>query len=143
MNRGFAQSMAPAFVGSALGLIATPPGAGARGSFSLVSPLNQFRRFHTASLLPNGKVLVSGGTPLAQAATSELYDPATLSWTNSGMLNTARELHTATVLADGRVMVTGGQNASRILAATEIYDPAGGAWTNVGLLNEARESQTA
>jgi len=47
------------------------------GSFSLVGPMSQFRKVHTATLLSNGKVLVAGGAPFAQAATLELYDPTT------------------------------------------------------------------
>src|SRR6266568_5372272 len=92
------------------------------GSFSLVRSMSQFRKLHTATLLPNGKVLVAGGSPLAQAATSELYDPTTQTWTNSGAINLGREFHTATALTDGSVMVTGGQTANRLLTSTEIYD---------------------
>src|ERR1700752_4232295 len=78
------------------------------GSFSLVGSMSQFRKFHTATLLSNGKVLVAGGTPFAQAATSEIFDPFTATWTDSGPLNAGREFHTATLLQDGRVVVTGG-----------------------------------
>ena len=101
----------------------------ASGSFTLVGPMSQFRKLHTATLLSNGKVLVAGGTPFADAATSEIYDPATENWTNSGALNTGREFHTATLLQDGRVVVTGGQTANQVLARTEVYDPANGRWT--------------
>ncbi|HEY5911385.1 MAG TPA: kelch repeat-containing protein [Verrucomicrobiae bacterium] len=54
------------------------------GSFTLVRPLRQFRRLHTATLLANGTVLIAGGRPFAEAATSELYDPVTQTWTNAG-----------------------------------------------------------
>src|SRR6266853_356444 len=93
------------------------------GSFSLVGSMSQFRRAHTATLLSDGKVLVAGGTPFVQAATSELYDPTTQTWTNSGALSLGREFHTATLLADGGVMVTGGQTANQLLGQTEVYDP--------------------
>src|SRR5262252_6423803 len=82
-----------------------PARADAIGAFTLVQPMNQFRRLHTATLLQNGKVLVAGGSPLDQDVTSELFDPVTQTWTNSGALNIAREFHTATLLNDGRVMV--------------------------------------
>src|SRR5204863_3335449 len=104
---------------------------------------SQFRKDHTATLLSNGKVVVAGGRPLAQAATSELYDPMTQTWTNSGALNTGREFHTATLLLDGRVVVTGGQTANQLLAGTEVYDPPTGRWIGAGALNEARELHTA
>src|SRR6266446_3024592 len=90
------------------------------GSFLLVGSMSQFRKLHTATLLSNGKVLVAGGRPIAQATTSEIYDPAAQTWTNSAALNTGREFHTATLLQDGRVVVTGGQTASQLLASTEV-----------------------
>src|SRR2546427_1882434 len=99
------------------------------GSFSLVGSMSQFRRVHTATLLLNGTVLVAGGAPFLPAATSEIYDPFTTTWTNSAPLNTGREFHTAILLQDGRVVVTGGQTASQLLSSTEVYDPAGGRWT--------------
>ena len=105
------------------------------GSFLPVAPMNQFRRTHTATLLANGRVLVAGGSPLAPAATSELYDPVTLTWTNSGALSVGREFHTATLLPDGRVIVTGGQTANQLLASTEAYDTPSGQWTGAGALS--------
>src|SRR4051794_18004435 len=88
--------------------------AAATGSFTLVQPMKQFRKLHTATLLLNGNVLVAGGAPFAQAGVSELYDPSTQTWTKSGALNVKRELHTATLLGDGRVVIAGGQTASRL-----------------------------
>src|SRR5262249_54017340 len=92
------------------------------GAFTLVQPMSQFRRFHTATLLANGNVLVAGGAPFAPAAVAEVYDPAAQSWTNSGALKTGREFHTATLLQDGRVVVTGGQSGNQLLGSTEVYD---------------------
>ena len=54
----------------------------ANGSFTLVQPMKQFRRQQTATLLLDGKVLVAGGAPFLQAATSEIFDPITGNWTN-------------------------------------------------------------
>ncbi len=69
---------------------------------------------HTATLLPNGKVLVAGGFgssgPLASA---ELYDPATGPWSPTGSLATARYVHTATLLPNGKVLVAGGDDGQR------------------------------
>src|SRR5438445_995468 len=113
------------------------------GSFLLVGSMSQFRRAQTATLLFNGKVLVAGGVPFAQAATSEIYDPAAETWTNSGPLHTGREFHTATLLQDGRVVVTGGQTANQLLGSTELYDPPSGRWSEAGLLNEECELHTA
>ena len=84
------------------------------------------RRGHTASLLPNGKVLVAGRTNVNMAlAEAELYDPASGVWTQTARMNHARINHTATLLSDGRVLVAGGVNGNNtVLASSEIYDPA-------------------
>ena len=67
------------------------------------------RVHHTATLLPNGKVLVAGGyTTTAPLASAELYDPASGTWTATGSLVTARDDHTATLLPNGKVLVAGG-----------------------------------
>ena len=63
---------------------------------------------HTATLLPNGKVLVAGGLHGVRLASAELYDPASGTWTATGSLATARDDHTATLLPNGKVLVAGG-----------------------------------
>jgi hypothetical protein len=83
------------------------------------------RDYQTATLLPNGKVLVVGGehvsTPLA---TAELYDPGSNSWSADGTMTTARLKHTATLLPSGNVLVAGGASSSSgssILASAELW----------------------
>ena len=110
MKIQFRYSFALALSGLVLNSVAAQPASS--GSFFLVESMTQFRKLHTATLLSNGKVLVAGGSPIAQAPTSEIYDPAALTWTNSGTLNLGRELHTATLLADGTALVAGGQTAN-------------------------------
>jgi transcriptional regulator with XRE-family HTH domain len=66
--------------------------------------LNQERAKHTATLLQTGKVLVVGGV---DDNTTELYDPATDTWSWGGKLLTPRFDHVA-VLLDGKVLVAGG-----------------------------------
>lgn len=78
------------------------------------------------TLLPNGKVLVAGGSNLNSA---ELYDPQTRTWTATGSMLEARRAHGALVLPDGRVLVVSGRNAAGTLMTSEIYDPASGTWT--------------
>ena len=121
----------------------------ASGGWMATGSLNTGRTSHTATLLPNGKVLVTGGythNGLVQMflASAELYDPASGSWTATGSLNIGRYQHTATLLPNGKVLVSGGYNDnSGSLASAELYDPAGGTWTATGSLNTARVSQTA
>src|ERR1041384_3138532 len=84
-NKVFAIAVALAALGLSLSPIQQANGA----SFVEVSPMNVKRAYHTATLLPNGKVLVTGTrvqglTDTAKSA--ELYDPATDSWTLTGSM---------------------------------------------------------
>jgi photosystem II stability/assembly factor-like uncharacterized protein len=127
----------------------TPTTAG----WSFTGNLNTFRSGHTATLLPSGKVLVTGGNgsdgnhmPFSLSS-SELYDPATGMWSTAGNLNTPRIAPTAMLLQSGKVLVFGGinynnQNPSPLNSA-ELYDPATGVWSFTGGLNTARLSFTA
>jgi N-acetylneuraminic acid mutarotase len=114
--------------------------------------LNIPRSDHTATLLPNGKVLVVGGrdgnSPPNYLNSSELYDPATRSWSVTGSLNTPRYLHTATLLPNGKVLVAGGITNTTppdfgITTSAELYDPVTGTWSVTGSLNIARFWYTA
>jgi hypothetical protein len=100
------------------------------------------RAYHTATLLPNGKVLVAGGQNSGGVVNSaELFDPATGKWTSTGAMTTSRCLHTATLLPNGKVLVAGGATQtgfSSVTASAEIYDPATGAWTQTGTMVTAR-----
>jgi hypothetical protein len=99
---------------------------------------------HTATLLPNGKVLIIGGNgKLGVVKSAELYDPATQSFGPTGDLITARYLHTATLLADGTVLVTGGRDAANALSSAELYDPGTGKFSAVGDLLAASYAHTA
>ena len=112
------------------------------GTWSITGSLAIARAFHTATLLSDGRVLVTGGNNTASA---ELYDPGTGNWTATGSLNTARYFHRATLLPDGKVLVAGGFffNGSRghTLASAELYDPTTGVWTFTGNLATARQDE--
>jgi hypothetical protein len=99
-----------------------------------------------AILLNNGKVLIAGG--LSGGANlnsfSEVYDPATGLFTQTGAMVNPREAFTATLLQDGTVLFAGGEiigNAAT--SAAEIYDPSIGAFTVTGSMNFPRENHTA
>ena len=72
------------------------------------------RYSYTATLLPNGKVLVAGGDDGSRLASAELYDPVANTWSPAGSLATARSDHTATLLPNGKVLVAGGDIADSI-----------------------------
>ena len=84
--------------------------------------LSTARYRHTATLLPNGNVLVTGGYSIATGylGSSELYDPVTGTWAATGAMSTGRFIHTATVLPNGKVLVTGGHNGV-YLDSSELY----------------------
>jgi hypothetical protein len=122
----------------------------ATGAWALTGSTHELRTYHTATLLPSGKVLVVGGaqdprTPLPLPRSSaELYDPATGTWTVTGAMNVARAMHTATLLDSGEVLVSGGLDEGHAGTATaELYDPATGRWSMTGSMVLDREQHTA
>jgi hypothetical protein len=124
------------------GLVLVQPCAGAPFQFEETGSLGTAREVHTATLLPNGKVLVAAGYNGSYLASAELYDPASGTWSATGSLATARYLHTATLLPNGKVLVAGGDNGVS-LASAELYDPESGSWTATGSLVTPRDSHTA
>lgn len=116
-------------------------------SFLTVGSLNSDRYYHTATLLSNGKVLVTGGyttTTSSALPSAELYDPATGTWSYTGSLNTGRYSHTATMLTNGQVLVVGGIDTNfNISGSAELYNPLTGTWSNTGPLNVPRYTHTA
>jgi Tol biopolymer transport system component len=109
---------------------------------NMITPAAQY---FTATLLPDGKVLVADGRP---AGAAELYDPVSGTWKVTGSMGTPREGHTATLLSDGKVLVAGGRvpggfGDGPVLASAELYDPTTGAWTATGSMGTPRIIQTA
>ncbi len=115
----------------------------ANGTWKTTNSLNTARTQHTATLLPDGKVLVAGGYGnSAYLAGAETYDPATGTWKTVGQMAAARYSHTATLLLNGKVLVAGGLGAGP-LANGELYNPPTESWTATGPLNTPRYSHTA
>jgi hypothetical protein len=115
------------------------------GKWSPGGSLSVARFDHTATLLENGKVLVTGGcssTTCADTVISELYDPSSNSWSTTGSLSTGRANHTAVRLNSGKVLVIGG-SAGSVTASCELYDPTGGTWSNAAGMHVARYLNTA
>jgi len=106
------------------------------GTFRAAAAMTSARRSHTATLLPDDRVLIiggfdEGGTALASA---EIFDPATGTFSATGSLITARAGHTAIVLRSGAVLVIGGYGTRAFpnLAPAELYDPASGVFRAAG-----------
>jgi Kelch motif len=111
-------------------------------SFTKAASLGSPRAGQTATLLPDGRVLVTGGyTSLGIQALSsvEIYDPANDTWTPGAPMSLGRAQAAATLLKDGRVLVVGGGTTGFMGTGTqpagtlaEIYDPAKDAWKPAG-----------
>jgi hypothetical protein len=98
----------------------------------------------TATLLPNGKVLVSGGEDSSGVfSTAEVYDPVSGTWSPTGSMAWPRTGHTATLLPNGKVLVLGGFSGLSTIAAAEVYDPASGSWSNAGGVQFSHYGHTA
>jgi N-acetylneuraminic acid mutarotase len=104
------------------------------------------RKYHSAALLPSGKVLVVGGSnDLDGYPTSvELYDPEVNSWIPAGTLTIGRDWPTATLLPSGKVLVVGGFNREQPRPTeVELYDPVANNWMPAAPLGTARSGHTA
>jgi hypothetical protein len=138
------------------------------GTWTIVSPMNDGRAFHTATLLPSGMVLVAGGNQdnpgYTVLSSAELFDPATGIWTRTSPMNDTHSGHTATLvsfqplegaLEDFIVLIAGGIGSSGDISATaELYKPpplvigpppsvSTGSWVTVGSMNVTRMFHTA
>lgn len=120
----------------------------ATGTWRRTGSLDTPRAGFTATLLPNGEVLVAGGVDNADKPldTAEIYDPINGTWRYTGSFAGARFDHAATRLADGRVLIVGGSDDDFFLTAiggATIYDPITGTWSSVGGLYTPRAQPTA
>ena len=113
-------------------------------NWAVFSVMNRARARHTATPLPNGNLLVAGGSHRSASTEAEVYDPATRTWTPTSTMVIHRESHTATLLPNGKVLVTGGkdaqENASR---RCELFDPETQSWTETGPMATPRFNHTA
>ena len=122
--------------GGTSGDIFSPPGKSAvlydpaTETWTPAADMNQGRNLPTATLLPSGKVLVTGGDlDSTDVSTAEIYDPTTGTWSPTASMAARRFNHTATLLSSG-MCGTGGFDfsplVSSFLASAEVYLPPTG-----------------
>ena len=115
------------------------------GSLAPAAPMLEPRSGQTATLLPDGKVLIAGGMRRNQDfyKSAELYDPATDKFQPTGEMNQRRVGHVAVLLGSGKVLVAGGWIGQGGTDSAELYDPATGKFTVIAKMTARRGRPSA
>lgn len=103
------------------------------GSLHPSAPMIEPRSGHSATLLPDGKVLIAGGMRRNQDfyKSAELYDPATGKFQPTGEMSIGRVGLVAVLLRSGKVLIAGGWIGHGTTDSAELYDPATGKFTTL------------
>ena len=114
------------------------------GTLTLVTNMMTARSGHTATLLPDGGVLIAGGMSDngSYFDAVEIYSPTTQTFSSARSMSARRVGHTATALPDGKVLIAGGYNGD-YLASAEIYDHTTGSLTPAGRMTMPRSEHIA
>lgn len=114
------------------------------GTWTVTGNLTIERGEHSATVLPDGRVLVAGAwNGQRMSASAELYDPNSGTWTATGAMGMPRAAQSATLLPDGKVLVAGGGDVGQTLASSELFDPHSGTWTAAPSMVTSRSAQAA
>lgn len=114
------------------------------GPWTEAASMSRYRYSHTATLLPAGTVLVTGGNSSGGVtATTETYHPATNTWSPTANLGVARANHTATRLPSGRVLIAGGGTNAAVHASAELYNANTHTFSPTGAMVTARRNHKA
>jgi N-acetylneuraminic acid mutarotase len=122
--------------------------------WTVTDALHTARWGHSAVRLPDGSVLVAGGSAVRSAQSvgalrsAERFDPATGEWTEAAPMTDARTGHASVLLDNGKVLVIGGgvpvdRTDEAALAFCELYDPDADEWTPTGSLLAPRSRYQA
>jgi hypothetical protein len=102
------------------------------------------RSVHSATLLPDGTVLIAGGMTNGERFLdeAEIFDPATGAFSATGRMTAKRSTHAAIMLNTGKVLIMGGYGEGR-LSSAELYDPETKTFSPTPSMNAPREGFTA
>ncbi len=109
----------------------------ATNTWTLTGTMKDMRSFHQSTLLPNGEVLVVGGSNGSALSTSEIYNTVTGTWRAGANMVTARLFPALAMVTDTKAMVVGGMTTSTDLSSTELYDYVANTWNSNGNINSA------
>jgi Galactose oxidase, central domain/Kelch motif len=114
------------------------------GTVTAAVPMLAPRSGHSATLLPNGKVLIAGGMRRNHDfyKSAEIYDPATGKFQPTGDMNLARVGQAAVLLRSGKVLIAGGW-ANGATDSAELYDPGTGKFSQIGKMTSLRGRPSA
>ncbi|MRG98492.1 Kelch repeat-containing protein [Polyangium spumosum] len=115
-------------------------------SWQQAPPMGAARKYHTATLTPEGRVVVVGGASNdgSAHASVEQYDPDTGQWSPLPSLGEARKMHTAVLLPDESILVCGGFGPDDVVLATcEVLPKEKNQWIQGPTMLSSRRSHTA
>lgn len=136
------------------GTPASSPAPRPAGALAPTGSMHVPRAVHTATHLPDGRVLVAGGMQKNGVfeASAELYDPASGRFETLPTLASRRVGHSATLLSNGKVLIAGGSAGRRfeggrwigeVVASAELYDPVARSFRSAGSMTMPRAHQAA
>src|SRR5271168_1477226 len=101
------------------------------GALGPTASMLEPRSGQSATLLPDGRVLIAGGMRRNQDfyKSAELYDPASGKFQPTGEMSQRRVGHIAVLLGSGKVLVAGGWVGNGGTDSAELYDPVTGKFT--------------